>query len=228
MLHVRPADGLLHRPGRGLRHRGIDRQVAVEVVNLLFAVVAGAAVLGIGRALYGWRVGAAALVAYAVWPAGALMVDVRLPHVAYDALVAGAVWVAVALPAGWRGSALVGMLLGFAQYMRPSTIALLPAFVLARVWSGGPLRRLIAGAIVPLGVAFLIVLIPAIWHNWTTYGEASVSTSTFGGHSLYIGTDQRTGGRFSGRPTTSSSRSLVRSRTRAARSARVSRWSGRP
>ena len=178
---------------------GIDRQVAVEVVNLLFAIVAGAAVLGIGRALYGWRVGAAALVAYAVWPAGALMVDVRLPHIAYDALVAGAVWVAVALPAGWRGSALVGVLLGFAQYMRPSTIALLPAFALARVWSGGPLRRLIVGAIVPLGVAFLIVLIPAIWHNWTTYGEVSVSTSTFGGHSLYIGTDQRTGGRFSGK-----------------------------
>jgi hypothetical protein len=49
-----------------------------------------------------------------------------------------------------------------------------------------------------VGAAFLIVLIPAIWHNWSTWGEVSVSTSTFGGHSLYIGTDQRTGGRFSG------------------------------
>jgi hypothetical protein len=177
---------------------GVDRQVAVEAVNLLFAIVAGAAVLGIGRALYGWRVGVAGLVAYAVWPAGALMVDVRLPHTAYDALVAGAAWVAVALPAGWRGSALAGAILGLAQYMRPSTLALLPAFLLARIWAGGPWRRLLGGSVVPMGGAFLIVLIPAIWHNGVTYGEASVSTSTFGGHSLYIGTDQRTGGRFSG------------------------------
>jgi hypothetical protein len=177
---------------------GVDRQVAVEAVNLLFAIVAGAAVLGIGRALYGWRIGAAALVAYAVWPAGALMVDVRLPQTTYDALVAGAVWVAVALPAGWRGSALVGILLGLAQYMRPSTLALLPALALARTWEGGPWRRLVGASLVPLGLAFLLVLGPAIWHNIATYGEVSVSTSTFGGHSLYIGTDQRTGGRFSG------------------------------
>jgi hypothetical protein len=177
---------------------GIDRQVAVELVNLLFAVVAGAAVLGIGRSLYGWRVGAAALAAYAIWPAGGLMVDVRLPHVTYDALVAGAAWVTIAMPAGWRASALTGVVLGFAQYMRPSTLALLPAFAVARGWSGGPWRRLLLGSVVPLGVAFLLVMIPAAWDNWTRYGEVSVSTSTFGGHSLFIGTDQRTGGRFSG------------------------------
>ena len=176
---------------------GLDRQVAVEAVNLVFSIVAGAAVLGLGQRLHGWRVGAAALVGYALWPAGALMVDVRLPHISYDALVVGAAWVAIVAPSGWRGSAVVGVILGIAQYLRPSTLALVPAFVLARIWPGGTWGRIVGGGVAVVA-AFLIVLVPAMWHNWRAYGEVSISTSTFGGHSLYIGTDTRTGGRFSG------------------------------
>ena len=177
---------------------GLDRQVVIEGLNLMFAVVAGAAVLGIGERLHGSRVGAAALLAYAVWPAGALMTGVSLPHTAYDSLVAGAAWLATGGLAGWRGSALIGLVLGLGQYMRPSTLVLLPAFALARAWPGGPWRRLLGGTLLPMAAVAFLVMIPAIWHNATAYGELSPSTSTYGGHILYMGTDVRSGGRFDG------------------------------
>jgi hypothetical protein len=174
-----------------------DPQVAVEGVNVLFATLAGAAVLGLGARLYGVRVGSAALLAYAVWPAGALMVGVRLPHIAYDMAVAVAAWVTVSTPPGWRGSAVLGAVLGLSQYLRPSTPALLPAFLLARAWPGGRWSHLVGGVVAPISLAFLLMLLPVAWHNLGAYGELSVSTSSYAGHSLYIGTDERSGGRFS-------------------------------
>ena len=128
-----------------------DRQLAIEAVNLLLAMLAGGVVLGMARGLYGARAGALALLGYALWPAGALMTVVSIPQVAFDLAVAASAWAAVGAPPGWRGSALTGALLGLAQYLRPTTPAFLPAFVLARLWPGAGRGRLAAAILVPVG-----------------------------------------------------------------------------
>jgi hypothetical protein len=173
-----------------------DRQLGIETVNLLLALLVGAVVLGIARGLYGARVGALALLGYALWPAGALMTVVSIPQTAFDLAVAASAWAAVATPPGWRGSALVGALLGLAQYLRPTTPALLPAFILARLWPGGG-RRQLAVAVLVTSAAFLVVLAPVVAYNVARTGTPSISTSDYGGHTLFIGTNVASGGRFS-------------------------------
>jgi hypothetical protein len=161
-----------------------DRQLGIEAVNLLLALLAGGVVLGLARGLYGARVGALALLGYALWPAGALMTVVSIPQVAFDLAVAASAWAAVAAPPGWRGGALVGVLLGLAQYLRPTTPALLPAFIIARLWPGGGRRQLAAAVLVPVAV-FLLVLAPVVVYNIARTGTPSISTSDYGGHTSH-------------------------------------------
>ena len=173
-----------------------DPQLATEALNLLFALLVGGVVLAMARGSYGARVGALALLAYAMWPAGALMTTVRMPELAYDLAIAAAAWAVTDRTPGWRGSALTGVLLGLSQWIRPSTPALLAAFLLARIWPGGPWRRLIGSAVVPLLGMFLLVLTPVIWHNYQEHDELSVSTSLFGGQVFYLGTYEPSGGMY--------------------------------
>jgi hypothetical protein len=170
---------------------------ADEMVNTAFAAVAGLALFGLVRAAYGPRAAGVALAAYAVWPAGVLLTVVRLPETGYDAaILLGAVAAVVTRP-GIAGSALTGGILGLAQYFRPSTTALLPAFILARAWGHRRAGRSLVTTAVPVLALFLVVLLPAVEHNLRTHGALSVDTSSYGGWSLYMGTNQRTGGRFS-------------------------------
>ncbi len=173
-----------------------DRQLAVEAVNLMLALLAGGAVLGLARSLYGPRAAALALLGYAVWPAGALMTVVSIPQVAFDLAVVVAAWAAVALPPGSRGDAVSGALLGLSQYLRPTAPVMLPAWILARIWPGGSPRWLLRGALVTI-VAFLLVLLPVVAYNLARTGSPSISTSDYGGHVLYIGTYEPSGGQFS-------------------------------
>ena len=126
-----------------------DRQLATEALNLLLGVLAGGAVLGLARGLYGPRAGALALLGYAVWPAAALMTVVSIPQVAFDLAVVAAAWAAVGTSPGWRGGALTGALLGLSQYLRPTAPFLLPAYILARLWPGGSRRVLVDAVVVP-------------------------------------------------------------------------------
>jgi hypothetical protein len=173
--------------------------LAVEALNILFAIGIGVAILALARSAYGPRVGAVAVLLYALWPAGALLITSRLPQTSYDLAIVVAAWAAVATRPGWRGSALAGALLGLSQYLRPTSPLLIPAFLLARIWPGGPWRRLLGGALVPMVVAFLVVLVPIMAWNLSTRGVPDISTSAYGGKSLHHGTDVRSGGRWSRR-----------------------------
>jgi len=173
-----------------------DRQLAAEIVNLLLAVLTGGIVLALARGLYGARVAAVALLGYALWPAGAMMIVVSVPQTAFDLAVVAAAWAAVAAPPGWRGSAVTGAIVGMAQYLRPTAMILLPAYIIARLWPGAPWRRLLDGAILPATAAFLLVLVPVMVYNLDRLGSPSISTSDFGGHSLFMGTYEPSGGRF--------------------------------
>jgi 4-amino-4-deoxy-L-arabinose transferase-like glycosyltransferase len=172
-----------------------DRSVAIEGVNLLFAVLAGGCVLGLARGLYGARAGALALLGYAAWPAAILMTVVSIPQIAFDLAVVAAAWCTVATPPGWRGGAITGAILGLGQYLRPTAPIILPAFILGLLWKGGS-RRALTGAVVGLVVAFLLMMIPVLAYNLERTGELSISTSEFGGQVLYIGTYEPSGGHY--------------------------------
>lgn len=173
-----------------------DRQLVVEAVNLLMAMLAGGAVLGLARSMYGARAGALALLGYAVWPAAALMTVVSIPQIAFDLAVVAAAWAATATPPGVRGHALTGALVGLGQYLRPTAPVMLPAYILARLWPGGSRRALLSAVAVPV-LGFLLVLVPVALYNLDRLASLSISTSEYGGHSLYMGTYEPSGGTFS-------------------------------
>jgi hypothetical protein len=173
-----------------------DRQLGIEAVNLLLALLAGGAVLGLARGLYGPRAGALALLGYAIWPAAALMTVVSIPQIAFDLAVVVAAWAAVALPAGGRGDASSGALLALSQYLRPTAPIMLPAWIVARMWHGGGATAMLRTAIVTVA-AFLLVLAPVMLYNFARTGSPSISTSDYGGHVLFIGTYEPSGGQFS-------------------------------
>jgi hypothetical protein len=67
---------------------------------------------------------------------------------------------------------------------------------MARLWPAAGRGRFAAAILVPL-VAFLLMLAPVVLYNLERTGTASISTSDYGGHTLYIGTNEATGGQFS-------------------------------
>ena len=170
--------------------------VAVELLNIAFALITGVLLWSLARRCYGVRVGAITLLLYGLWPAGALMVVTSMPHTSYELAIVAAAWTAIACRPGWRGSAATGLLLGLAQWLRPSTPILLPIYLLARAWPGQTWRTFLGGTLLPMTGLALAVLVPVMSHNLAAHGELSISTSSYGGHGLWIGTDQRTGGRF--------------------------------
>jgi hypothetical protein len=72
---------------------------------------------------------------------------------------------------------------------------MLPAWILARLWPGTGLRAAVRAAAV-IVLAFLLVLLPVVIYNVERTGTPSISTSDYGGHVLYIGTDVSSGGQF--------------------------------
>ncbi|MFN8620906.1 MAG: glycosyltransferase family 39 protein [Chloroflexota bacterium] len=169
---------------------------AVELLNIACAIATGALLFLIARRFLGAPAAAVALYLYAIWPAGALMIVTSLPHTSYELLVVAAAWAAIATRDGWRGSALAGVILGVSQYLRPTSPLLLPVLLLARLWPGMPWRRAITGLLVPMAGFFVLVLVPVLAHNQADHGQLSLSTSSYGGHSLWVGTDVRSGGRL--------------------------------
>jgi hypothetical protein len=172
-----------------------DRQLAAEALNLLMSVLAGGIVLVLARGLYGARVGALALLGYAIWPAGALMTSVSMPHVAFDLAIVAAAWAAVGMPPGRAGDALSGALLGLGQYVRPLAPFLLPTWIITRLWQGASLRSLILTTTVMVA-AFLVALIPAMAWNLGRTGSLSISTSDWGGSILFVGLYEPSGGMY--------------------------------
>jgi 4-amino-4-deoxy-L-arabinose transferase-like glycosyltransferase len=168
----------------------------IEGLNLGFAAVTTWLVWEIGRAGWNRRVGAMAAGIYALVPSQVLLVLVPLTEPLYTLLLAVAVRLAMALDRrALVAAAVAGAALAAAQYVRSTAVALLlPVvalpFVMGRRWWPSIGRATLVVAV------FLVLMTPVIVYNVATNDAVSVSTSSYGGWSLYVGANQEHLGRW--------------------------------
>ena len=138
---------------------------------------------------------AAGLFLWAVSPGPAAFTAVLASEHLHDVLFLGAFGLAlVALERRWVAWLGVGALLGFAQYVRPIGLVLVPAFSLLPFLAGVPRGRA-AAATLTVVVAFGVVLGPSIVWQCQRYGRVSLSTSNFDGWNL-VGLNVKSGGQY--------------------------------
>ena len=167
-----------------------------EILNLGFALWTAAMVYIIAGTRFGPQAAAAAIYLFAIFPSQILMSTVLGTEVAYAAFVATAVAVAV-VPAdnSWRWTVALGVVLGLSQYVRSTSMLLLPAAVVLswlRLRSGWTVAARTAVVV----LVFLVVMIPAVVANLVAGAGPSVTTSRYGGWSLLIGLNTRSVGRY--------------------------------
>lgn len=168
-----------------------------EAINVAFALLGGWLLFDVTRGAFGRLPAAVALFAYALLPGLVLLTPLLLTDTVYATLVIGLCWAGVRMSRGRLWPAVVaGALMAVSQYVRPVAPALLPAMALVPLLFARPLRRSMA-LVGPLLAVFALAMLPAVAHNLATHGDLSVSTSSYGGWSLFMGTNQRTNGRYS-------------------------------
>ncbi len=171
---------------------------AVEALNLAFAAVTAWLTYDIGRVGWDRRVGALAGTAYAVIPSQVLFVLVPLTEPMFTVTVAVAVRLALALPAGTlRAGVGIGVALAAAlaigQYVRATAASLIGPIVVVPFLVGWRWRLALAHGLLVVA-AFVVLMLPVVAFNLRAHGDLSVSTSAYGGWSLYVGANREHGG----------------------------------
>lgn len=161
-----------------------------ETLNVLMDLVTAGFLYLLVRGTWNSAAAAVAVVAWAVSPAQILLMPVGASEPLYTALFVGGVTAATS--AAHRSTqshaAIAGVLLGLSQYVRATSLALLPAFLVLPLLVRVPIRQSLRMGLVT-GVAFLLVLGPVAVGN-AQRGRLSVSTSDWLGWQLYVGTNQ--------------------------------------
>jgi hypothetical protein len=174
---------------------GIQPWVA-GMLNVLLGTLTAVLVWDLARQSWGDRAGALALGLYAVIPSQVLLVTVPLSELTYALLLSMAVWAIVQwrqwlIPAAVGG----GLLLALSQYVRPTSMVLLPLLAAVPVLAGAPLRRgALAGTL--MAAAFIAALLPVVAFNLRTHESLSLSTSAYGGWTLFVGANQEWNGKW--------------------------------
>ena len=166
-----------------------------ELLNLTMALWTGAMIFVIVRRLFGVGAAAPALYLFAIFPSQILMTTVLGTEVAYGAFVATAAAAVIAGPPGIRGILLVGLLLGLSQYVRTTSLFLLPAFVLLMWFQRDSVRSALARGAVLVGVV-VVVLLPAVASNVTAGAGPLPTTSRHGGWELLVGLNTESNGQY--------------------------------
>jgi 4-amino-4-deoxy-L-arabinose transferase-like glycosyltransferase len=191
-----------HRPmgypiALGVAYAAFGTHIAVaEILNLAFATATGALLYDLVRREWGAAPAAGALAIYAVMPSQILLTPVTLSETMYGFVLTATVWAALMPRARrWIAAATAGILLGLSQYVRPTSMALLPALLLVPVLGGTGLRRILTYAALTIAV-FVAVLLPVLEFNLRAHNDLSLSTSAYAGWSLYVGTNQKFDGQW--------------------------------
>ncbi|HYI21792.1 MAG TPA: hypothetical protein VEX62_04065 [Candidatus Limnocylindrales bacterium] len=152
-----------------------------ELVGFVFAIAAAPLLWLLGRAVADERSGAVAVYIYAVAPSLALFSGVLMTETVYATALLAAL---VPFVGGVRegSAALSGLLLGASQYIRATSVYLAPVFLVAMI------RRRAWKAAGAFSALLIVALLPVI------VATGGVSTSTIGGLSLMMGTNQASDG----------------------------------
>lgn len=167
-----------------------------EVVNVVAAIVGGWLLFDVVRRASGRTAAATALFAFAVLPGLLLLTPLLLTDTVYATLLISAVWAVSRVSDGpVRYALATGAVLGLSQYVRPVAPALLAAVALALLLAMDG-RRARAVVLAALAISFVVVTAPVAARNVAEHGDLSVSTSSYGGWSLLMGTNQSANGRY--------------------------------
>ncbi|MEB3221809.1 MAG: hypothetical protein VKS61_06985 [Candidatus Sericytochromatia bacterium] len=155
------------------------------------------ALYALATPLVGRRGATAAAWAYALWPANVLSTPVLGTEVPYTtaflAMMAALIRVGPGLAVGAAWACLAGALTAAAQYVRPTTLALVPA-AWAFLARSAPGARAGAMRVLVYTGALLTLLSPVLAFNHAHLGRWSLSTSAYGSWSLLVGMNQRHNG----------------------------------
>lgn len=171
---------------------GIGPQ-AIEALNIALAAVTTLLVFDIARIAWNPRAGILAATAYAIMPSQALMALPPLTEPLYTMIVAAAV--RLALSSSLPAAAALGVVLAVAQYVRSTAVALIAPVTVLYFAFGASIREPITRTALTVA-AFVIAMAPVISFNLASHGDLSISTSAYGGWSLFVGANQESSGRF--------------------------------
>lgn len=169
---------------------------AIETLNIACAAVTTWLVFDIARIGWTRSVGVLAAGTYAVVPSQILLTLPPLTEPLYTVAVTGVVRLAIGRDARpLLAAAIVGLAVAGAQYVRATATSLMAPLVVFPFLVGETLRRSAAQAVI-LVATFGVAMLPVVSFNLATHGDLSVSTSAYGGWSVYVGANQDSGGRF--------------------------------
>ena len=168
-----------------------------ELLNLGLAVLTGWMLHRVVLNAWGARPAAAALVVYALVPSQVLLTTTLFTETAYAAVLMTAIMLATGAVATGRivAALATGAILAASQYVRPVSQAFLPMFALLPFLSGLRLSRA-ATVSATIAATFVLVLAPIAAFNLSTHGDLSLSTSSYGGWSVFVGANQVHNGMF--------------------------------
>jgi hypothetical protein len=131
-----------------------------------------------------------------VAPSQVILVLTPLTEPLYALALAAAIRLALVLDRrALLGAAGAALALAGGQYVRATSAALVLPAVLAPLLAGWRPRRAAARGAVLVGV-FVLLLVPVIEFNLRAHGALSISTSSYGGWSMYVGLNAEAGGQW--------------------------------
>lgn len=169
-------------------------QWVVEALNVLLGTLTALLVWALARQVWGAAAGALAIGLFAVVPSQVLLVAVPLSELTYALLLLAAIWAVAQWPRALIPAvAAGGVILALSHYVRPTSMALLPFLAAVPLVAGATLRRGALAAAVMV-VVFVIALLPVVAFNLQAHDSPSISTSAYGGWSLFVGANQEFNG----------------------------------
>ena len=166
-----------------------------QLLNCVMALVTAALLYDIALRIWGADSARWAAWLFALAPSQILMTGVLASEPAYGLLLTLAIWISVRLgPRRILAGLAIGAVLAASNYVRPTSPALVPAFVVL-LFLVARFRVATLASVAMVG-CFLVLLLPvAVWSDQTK-GELSISPSNYGGWSLLVGTDSAHTGQF--------------------------------
>jgi hypothetical protein len=170
------------------------------VLQLVIGSLTGVAAYALAATAWNHRVAAIGLLLLAVAPSQILLGTVLASEPLYTLLATLAALALVRSPAP-ASAAVAGVLLAASQYVRATSLALVPVYAwLAWRWhrQASPDDATAWRAPAALAAAFVAVLLPVLAWNLADLGALSLSTSRVQNYSILVGLNQETDGRFNG------------------------------